>query len=320
MKFRDYKKKRLKRRNHVINFFLLLLLSLTILALVVIGYVNASLNHFDERSDEISESLASVVIDNIDYDSSDFTDAIRSNVPVEIPPEFEEDPCRFLGLVDDPDIADVMRDMCGDGMVDLDEFAQEAFKAKVLDYQDEVRDTMSLELDNSISEGRQKMNSLSDKYFFLNFQILSIILAILLLLHMFNNDFVITLDYISKKMIYLVGFLFILPYFFAKANLLSEPLKHMDLSRLFQNLPIPLNVDQLLISIMDLLSVEFAAFYAQYLPYSIGMFVGGFALFFGNRYFILPNFAKHLAPETKPASKPKKAKVKSSAKKKSKKK
>ncbi len=278
MNIHEYRNKVLKKHNKIIDFFLLLLLSLTITGLIFIGLGEAMIAHFEDRTGELSGEIAGFISSNQD-----------ELIIEELQGQDLCDSFDFSEL--DENSRQIVEARCAQGPVVLEDMPEGMIDSQMNSLMQDVKPQVQAQLDRQIAAKKDSFENLKSKYPFLKMHVLNIIFAVLLLIYLLNNDLVITLHYIARKLMILVPVLFILPYMMFRLDVLSTFIDPSAFNSVLQG-PIPINTNLLIEKVLQLLSSEMTLFYSQFLIYAvIGAFAGA-TLWFCNKHYILPLFAE----------------------------
>ncbi|MFH1771165.1 MAG: hypothetical protein ABH828_06450 [archaeon] len=246
MNIKDYRKKRLKWYNRAINFILWIVMSFVIISIISIGMMEATINHFEMRSDAVTDKVTTTVI------------------------EFAED---YIAQ----EIGDTI--------------PEDQLEIHIGNVSQQLKPKIQGEYDKRITEGKAFLNNLKQDNPFMGLVYLNLMFFFLLILFFVNNDLVLTVNYLSRKLVLLVPALFVLPYLLFKSNLLAKFAGIVG-SLYFIQMPIPVDPKAIFAKALELVSGELALFYSKFLPYALVAMFAGLVLWFGNRFYILPFFAK----------------------------
>ncbi|MFC2135146.1 hypothetical protein ACFLTH_11055 [Bacteroidota bacterium] len=289
MDIHDYRKKRLKRYNRVLNFFLGIMLSFVIFSLIGVGMFEASFRHFESRGNifpvQINDFLHETASEFLQQEVEAQTLEIPDNLP-------EGDLCTQLNIVDIPDeYSTIAEEICAEGPVTREDLPAIAIEMELDRFKEEMKPEIQSKYNESITNGKLLMEDLKQQYPFMRMHVLTLMFSFLLVLYFFNNDIVLTINYIAKKLVYLVPVIFILPYFMFKFDFLKFIVRQIDISRL-ANLPAPIDPKVVVIKAVEMVSNEMALFYLEFLPYAFLALSAGLILWFGNIHYLIPFFVK----------------------------
>lgn len=278
MHIQEYRQKVLKKHNKWIDLFLLLFISLTITGLIFVGMSESMIKHFEDRSDVIAGDITSFLSDNSEELLAGQTQG--------------DNLCKTFNfsLLDDAS-KQVIQDRCAEGPITMADIPPELIQEQIISHNRNLKSEVKTRFDEQIAMKKDSLENMEKKYPFLNMYLLNVIFSVLLVLYLVNNDLVITIHYLARKLVFLVPVLFILPYFLFRLNVLSSFINGESFGNLVQT-PIPINTVMIVDKVVALMSSEMTLFYEQFLLYAVlGLFVG-LMLWFINEHYLLPMFAK----------------------------
>lgn len=290
MNIHEYRKKRLKWYNHLINVLLVLTLSLVIMSVVSIGMLQSTLNYFEGRSQPISDRVVGIISESADELLS--PDAADPN----------QNLCDTINLdeITDQAMRLEIEKRCAIGPVTMDDIPKGLVEFEVKDMTANLKTKLEEIYNQKLAEGKAFLSNLQEKHWYLKLGVLDLAFAFLIVLFFINNDLVLTINYLSKKLLFLVPIVFLLPYLLFKNNFLVWVFDKVNVADLIE-MPLPVNPNIIIEKVSELISNEFAMFYGQFLIYAFVAFFAGLILWLGNKYYILPFFArKHGYIDDKP--------------------
>ncbi|MFH1589831.1 MAG: hypothetical protein ABIB43_04660 [archaeon] len=174
---------------------------------------------------------------------------------------------------------------------ELGDLPEDVIESQIQRITEDLTPSIEKNYNESIDEGQAFLEEKQKEHPILKLQILNFLFALLLVLFFVNNDLVLTIDYLSKKLLTLVPILFIIPYFLFKSDFLLGVMAKVDFVK-YLNFPIDIDPKAILLKSIELMSDELAMFYLQFMPYALVAIFVGLILWFGNRFFLLPFFAQ----------------------------
>ncbi len=295
MNIHEYKSKKLHWYNRLINLFLIILLSGAILSFISLAMMKDTIDFFEDKSSELANATTDIVVGSIEelISGIEIQDEIQSEYLSDLP---EGDICQSLDriIVKEDAIRELIENKCKEGPLDSKTLVDEAMDLRLEEMKEDIREEIETNLNESLNQGSSLIETTQEKIPFFTLINLGLIIIVLLGFYWWNNDLVILINYVAKKMVFIVTLLICLPYIVFKTNLLGLLMQKMDLVNMM-NLPVPVNPQAMFSEAIEIVSQQFAAFYSQYLIFALITLILGITLWIVNKVYILPYFDQKLA-------------------------